>query len=128
MLYSNSGASVSRRRPSHSYADTLFVLTSEIGQLRSTNGKSDRPVDIALERGFISLSKILEPPPDLLPNISPTEMEKIQGHFDAVVKYEARGIFKPETMRVADVGILREVQKVWMPVPGMYGVRGLVSD
>jgi hypothetical protein len=85
-------------------------------------------VDIALERGFISLSKILEPPPDLLPNISPTEMEKIQGHFDAVVKYEARGIFKPETMRVADVGILREVQKVWMPVPGMYGVRGLVSD
>jgi hypothetical protein len=80
-------------------------------------------VDIALERGFISLSKILEPPPDLLPNISPYALEKIQEHFDAVVKYEARGIFKPESMRVADVGLLREFESIWMPVPGMYGVR-----
>jgi hypothetical protein len=112
---------VSRFRPSNSY------LKPELGRLRTTNGKSDRPVDIALERGFISLSKILEPPPDLLPNISPYALERIQEHFEAVVKYEARGIFKPECMRVADIELLREYERIWMPIPGMYGVRERVS-
>jgi len=84
-------------------------------------------VDIARERGFTSLSAILEPPSDLLPQISPSALEEIQEHFEAVVNYEARGIFKPESMLVADVGLLREVEKIWMPIPGMYGVRELFT-
>lgn len=79
-------------------------------------------MDIAREKGFTELVPILEPPPDLLPHITPEALSKIQAHFQKVVLEEARGIFKLESMKVADLSLLREVQSIWMAVPGMYGV------
>ncbi|KAG8866319.1 hypothetical protein FRC20_008821 [Serendipita sp. 405] len=93
-----------------------------LGCYRRLASKDGRPVDIARARGFTNLIPLLEPPPDRLPNISDEQMEKIQTHLNEVVKEESRNLFKPETMTMIDLKILREVEKIWMPVPGMYGV------
>jgi hypothetical protein len=61
----------------------------------------------------------------LLPQISDEMLNKIQEHFSAVVLDEARGIYKPETMKMVDVRVMREVKKVFMRVPGMYGVSSI---
>ena len=47
--------------------------------------------------------------------------------MDIVIK-ESHGCFKPETMSIVDLAILREVENVWMPIGGMYGVRNLPMD
>jgi hypothetical protein len=50
------------------------------------------------------------------------DLLKIQEHFKELVIEESRGMFKPDEMRVVDLSVLREIKKVFMPVPGMYGV------
>jgi hypothetical protein len=79
-------------------------------------------MDIASERGFDHIAELLKPPPDLIPQISYAHLLKIQEHFLELVIEESRGMFKPDEMRVIDLTVLREVKKVSMPVPGMYGV------
>jgi hypothetical protein len=59
-------------------------------------------VDIARERGFISLAPILEPPPEFLPNISLSAIAKIQGHVATVFKKEAESAFKLDSTSIAD--------------------------
>jgi hypothetical protein len=86
------------------------------------DGKAQRPTDIASERGFDHIAELLEPPPDLIPQISYADLLKIQEHFLELVIEESRGMFKPDEMRVVDLTVLREVKKAFMPVPGMYGV------
>jgi hypothetical protein len=86
------------------------------------DGKAQRPMDIASERGFDHIAQLFEPPPDLIPHISYADLLKIQEHFLELVIEESRGMFKPDEMRVVDLTVLREVKKVSMPVPGMYGV------
>jgi hypothetical protein len=76
-----------------------------------------------LERGFHHTAELLEPPPDLIPQISYADLLKIQEHFKELVIKESGGLFKPDEMRVVDLTVLREVNEVSMPVPGMYGVR-----
>jgi hypothetical protein len=49
-------------------------------------------------------------------------LSKIQERLKGLVVEESRGMFKPGEMRVVDLTVLREVKKVFMPVPGMYGV------
>lgn len=90
-------------------------------QLRTLDGKAQRPCDVAADRGFNHVAELLQPPPDLLPHISVGDMAKIQAHFVDVVIEESRGMFKPDEMRAVDLNVLREVKKIWMPVPGMYG-------
>jgi hypothetical protein len=51
---------------------------------------------------------------------------KIQEHFLGLVVEESRGMFKPDEMRVVDLTVLREVKKVFMSVPGMYGVSTVI--
>jgi hypothetical protein len=99
-----------------------YDLSSPAGQLRTLDGKAQRPTDIASERGFHHIAELLKPPPDLIPQISYADLLKIQEHFMELVIEESRGMFKPDEMRVVDLSVLREVKKVFMPVPGMYGV------
>ncbi|KAG8838207.1 hypothetical protein FRC18_005705 [Serendipita sp. 400] len=99
-----------------------------LGCYRRLASKDGRPVDIARARGFTNLIPLLEPPPDRLPNISDEQMEKIQTHLNEVVKEESRNLFKLETMTMIDLKIFREVEKIWMPVPGMYGGFDLSFD
>lgn len=68
------------------------------------------------------LIDILTPPPDLLPHISDQDLSIIQECFRKVVIEEARGIFKPEEMKLVPLALMREVKKIYMPIPGMYGV------
>jgi hypothetical protein len=96
------------------------------GTLRSTDGQSQTPADIAASRGYTVLANILAPP-NLIPHISDEALDKIQEHFSAVVLDEARRIYKPETMKMVDVRVMREVKRVFMPVPGMYGVSCIVT-
>jgi hypothetical protein len=63
----------------------------------------------------------------LIPQISDEALNKIQQHFSALVLDEAGGIYKPETTKIVDVRVMREVKKVYMPVPGMYGVSSIVT-
>jgi hypothetical protein len=70
------------------------------------------------------LAAILAPPGDKIPQVSDEDLAKIQQHFQKIVLEEARGIFKLESMKIPDLSLLREVDKIWMPVPGMYGVSG----
>jgi len=94
------------------------------GQLRTLDGKAQRPTDVAAERGFENTARLLEPLPDLIPHISGADLFKIQARFNELVVEESRETFKPDEMRVIDLTVLREAKKVFMPVPGMYGVRG----
>jgi hypothetical protein len=100
-------------------SDSLFLYS--LGILRSTDGRSQTPADIAASRGYTTLANILTPP-NLIPQISDEMLDKIQEHFVAVVLHEARRKYQPETMKMVDLRVMREVKKVFMPVPGMYGV------
>lgn len=91
-----------------------------IGGIRTTDGKGQRPLDIAEEKGHEHLYDILTPKG--LPEVSEEELLKVQACFHEVILHEARGIFKPDSMRFPDLGVLRDLPRVWMPVPGMYGV------
>jgi hypothetical protein len=65
--------------------------------------------------------------PTGLPEVTDEELSQVEAHFHKVIAEEARGIFKPESMRFPPLGLLRDQPRVWMPVPGMYGVRTKVS-
>lgn len=92
------------------------------GQLHTTDGRAQRPVDIARASGFKEIIDILEPPEDKIPQISDETLKKIQEHLNKLVIETAQGLFEPETIRFPDLAILREIDKIWMPIPGMYGV------
>ena len=83
--------------------------------------EANRPCDIALSRGHNELSEILAPP--LLLSLGEPDLHAIEGHFHKVILDEAGQTWDSNKMRLPDLGLLRDYQKVWMPVPGMYGVR-----
>lgn len=119
-----SGYTVLHQAASHNAPVEVVKALIELGsfrQLHSTDGKFQRPVDIAQEKGFTELVPVLQPPPDLIPYISSQALSRIQTHFEDVVRKEAKSAFKPESMRVADLCLLREVETIFMTVPGIYG-------
>jgi len=87
--------------------------------IRTTDGKRQRPLDIANEKNHEHLYDILTPRG--LPEVSDEELLKVEAHFHEVVVAEARGVFKSDSMRLPDLGLLRDHPRVWMPIPGMYG-------
>jgi len=112
-------------------ASRVFILSSlpllydssstKLGGIRTTDGKRQRPLDIATEKNHEHLYDILTPRG--LPEVSDEELLKVEAHFHEVVVAEARGVFKSDSMRLPDLGLLRDHPRVWMPIPGMYGVR-----
>ena len=93
---------------------------AELGGVRTTDGKKQRPLDIALEKGHEHLYDILTPRG--LPEVSEEELLKVEAHFHEVIIEEARGVFDPDSMRLPDLDLLRDQREVWMPIPGMCGV------
>jgi hypothetical protein len=91
------------------------------GGLRTTDGKNQRPLDIAREKGHAHLYAILST--NNLPQVSDTDLAQVEAHFHTVILCEAMGTFKPELMRLPDLGMLRDKPRVSMQVPGMHGVR-----
>jgi hypothetical protein len=93
------------------------------GSLRTTGDKRQYPLDIARENGHKHLFDILSP--QGLPEVSEEDLLKIEIHCHKVVLAEAGSIFKPNSMRLPDLCMLRDNPRprIWMPVPGMYGVR-----
>lgn len=119
-----SGYTVLHQAAYHNAPEDVVSALVALGcwqHLHTTDGKYQKPVDIARERGFLSLVPLLKPSVDLLPHITDDDLEKIQAHFREIVIKESVGCFKPETMSIVDLSILREVDKIWMPVGGMYG-------
>ena len=106
----------------------LIPVFRDSGGIRTTDGKRQRPLDIAREKGHKHLYDILTPRG--LPEISDDELSRVEAHFHKVILGEVSGdAFKPESMRLRlpDLGMLRDLPRVSMPVPGMFGVRNIIS-
>jgi hypothetical protein len=95
------------------------------GSLWTTDEKRRRPIDIARERHHQHLYEILTA--DRLPEVSDDDLMRVETHFHALIVQEPGDAFKTESMRFPDLGMLRDLPKVWMPIPGMYGVRFFFS-
>jgi len=106
--------------PSSVYLHTKAPYQSP-GGIRTTDGKNQRPLDIAREKGHKHLYAILSI--DLLPQVSDDELAEVERHFHAVILEEARGVFKLESMQLPQLGMLRDKPRITMQIPGMYGVR-----
>jgi hypothetical protein len=108
----------SSRQCIFSLALTHFNLClSSIGGLRTTNGKTQ--LSNLSMRGHRHLYDILMPTG--LPEVTDEELSQVEAHFHKIIVEEAGGVLKPESMRFP-LGDLRGQPRVWMPIPGMYGV------
>ncbi|KAG8831481.1 hypothetical protein FRC17_003100 [Serendipita sp. 399] len=123
-----SGYTVLHQAAYHNTPQEVVEALIALGCYRQAGSRDGRPVDIARALGFTNLIPILEPPSDRLPNISNQQMTQIQTQFEKVLKQESHDIFKPETMTPVDLRVLREIDRIWMPVPGMYGGFDLSFD
>jgi hypothetical protein len=104
--------------PSVDIVQGLLKLGASRG-LKTADDKKERALDIARRRGHAHLYDMLTP--QGLPDVSDADLAKVEAHFHTVVVEEARGIFTP-SMLLPDLGLLRDHPRIWMPVPGMYGV------
>ena len=86
----------------------------------SMDEKRRRPINIARERHHQHLYEILTA--DHLPEVSDKVLMRVETHFHALIVQEPGDAFKTESMRFPDLGMLRDLPKVWMPIPEMYGV------
>jgi hypothetical protein len=85
--------------------------------LRTATGA--RPVDIALGRGHWHLLKVLEPP--RRDDVPETVLAAIQERFHEVILGRAGSLVRDQELRLPELEVLLESEKVWFPVPGMYG-------
>lgn len=97
-----------------------------LGWERTTTGKNERPIDIALSKGHTNpaLLAVLEPP-NLLPQWSREDLQAVEKNFHDIIRTILNGIAEDEQLRLPSLDILRELGegiKVNMRVPGMYGV------
>ncbi|PVG00201.1 hypothetical protein CPB86DRAFT_782801 [Serendipita vermifera] len=119
-----SGYTVLHQAAFHNASEDIAKALIALGcsrYLRTTDGLNQRATDIAESKGFNDLAVVLTPAVDKIPQVSDEDLAKIQQHFLKVVVEESHNYFKPETMKLPDLILLREVDKVWMPIPGMYG-------
>ena len=103
-----------------------------LGWERTTDGKNERPIDIARSRGHTNpaLLTLLEPP-NLLPQWSQEELQAVEKNFHDIIRRESNGIAEDEHLQLPNLEILRELGenvKFNMRVPGMYGVSIWVPD
>jgi hypothetical protein len=97
-----------------------------LGWERTTNGKNDRPIDVARSKGHTNpaLLALLEPP-NLLPQWSQEDVQAVEKNFHDTIRSILNGIAEEERLRLPNLEIFRELGedvKVSMQVPGMYGV------
>jgi hypothetical protein len=97
-----------------------------LGWERTTDGKNQRPIDVAHSKGHTNpaLLALLEPP-NLLPQWPQEDLQAVEKLFHNVVMTGSNGIAEDEQLRLPSLEFLRELKedmKVSMQVPGMYGV------
>jgi len=90
--------------------------------MRTTDGKSHLPVDVARLRGHSHLYDVLEPP-NYLPEWTQEDLKSIERHFHEVIEERTNWITERGNIRLPNLDVLREIKgKMYMSVPGMYGV------
>lgn len=90
--------------------------------MRTTDGKNHLPVDVARLRGHSHLYGVLEPP-NYLPEWTQEDLKSIERHFHEVIEERTDWISNKGHTRLPNLEVLREIKgKVYMSVPGMYGV------
>ena len=97
-----------------------------LGWERTTNGKSQLPIDVARSKGHTNpeLLELLEPP-NLLPRWSQEDLQAVEKNFHDIIKRRLNGAAEDEQLRLPNLEILRELGegvKVGMRVPGVMGV------
>ena len=95
----------------------------DVGAWRTLrNGRGDRPVDIARERGHKQLLDLLEP---VYVTRVPEEMlTQIQRYFHVVIRGRANELVNEHELRLPELEPLLEIERdtrVWFSIPGMYG-------
>lgn len=85
------------------------------------NSKGERPVDIAKQKEYMNLTKILEP--EYKHKVPFDILIKIQNHFHETIRERSTRLVKEENLRLPELVVLLELEmpEMWFPVPGMYG-------
>jgi hypothetical protein len=103
-----------------------------LGWERTTNGKNERPIDVARSKGHSNpaLLALLEPP-NLLPQWPQDDLQAVEKRFHDVIRSTLNGLVEDEQLRLPNLEILRELGenvRISMSVPGMYGVSRCVPN
>ncbi len=85
------------------------------------NARGERPVDVAVRRGYSELMPLLTPV--LQTDVPIDVLNEIQRHFHAVIRGRAGELVDNQSLRLPELEPLLElaVPRIWFPIPGMYG-------
>jgi hypothetical protein len=117
-------AELVRRGALRSLTDSRGHTARDVRVNRDKRGKSPKQA-AALERQSLALRSFLHPPPSPL---APDRIRALDAHLAEVIDGRIRDVLYDgrdprRVLRYPPVGILHEVpgQRLWFPVPGMYG-------